>query len=141
MGLHQLYHPEVFQGGKRQHDYFEGWYYKMVSMPDSSNRRDVVAIIPGISLDEQGVRSGFVQVLDSRTSSAWFIPYPDLTASSQELRVDVGDNRFTDDHVTLAISAEGLQLHGEVSINGRTPFPSSLLSPGIIGWYSFIPAM
>ena len=141
MGIHQLYHPEVFQGSHKQHDYFEGWYYKMVSPPDGTGQHDVVAVIPGVSFDDTGKSTAFVQVLDSRSSSSWFVPYQDFSASSDELRVTIGRNQFTAEQVTLDVEAEGLELRGDVRIIGRTPFPVSLCSPGIMGWYSFIPAM
>lgn len=40
--------PEMFQGNKKKKNYFEGWYFKMVSADDSS----IISVIPGVSLSE-----------------------------------------------------------------------------------------
>ena len=57
-----IFHPEQFQGWNRKRNYFEGWYFKVVS-EDESN---AIAIIPGLAINAQGKRQPFIQVLDGK---------------------------------------------------------------------------
>jgi hypothetical protein len=43
--------------------------------------------------------------------------------------------------VQLAIDAAGQTLAGEVRFEGITPWPVTLTSPGIMGWYGWVPFM
>jgi hypothetical protein len=60
--LHTLWHPACYHGWGRSKRFFEGWYYKLVSV----NEAHAFAIIPGIAMDENGQKQAFIQVLDGK---------------------------------------------------------------------------
>lgn len=50
----------MYHGWGKSTSYFEGWYIKMID----STRSHAYAVIPGISLGENGENHAFIQVLD-----------------------------------------------------------------------------
>lgn len=134
-------HPEAFHGVGKANNFFEGWYIKLVSA-DQAQRW---AVIPGIFI---GLKSGdslpksqaFVQVLDGQTGRSWFHEFPveAFSASTTEFSVSVGDNHFDSRGVTLNLP----QLKGRIDYSTPLdPWPVTLQSPGIMGWYGLVPFM
>jgi tocopherol cyclase len=135
-------HPEAFHGRGRSHNFFEGWYIKLVS-PDAAQRW---AVIPGIfrGLESAGnpgsADMAFVQVLDGQTGRSWFHEYPvsEFRASTKSFDVWVGDNHFSPEGVELNLP----QLKGSIQYTSPLdPWPVTLASPGIMGWYGLVPFM
>lgn len=133
-------HPEAFHGQGKKHNFFEGWYIKLVSA-DKSQRW---AVIPGIfrSLKSAGQNAdiAFVQVLDGQTGRSWFHEFKpeQFEASTHEFKVSVGDNHFDSHGVTLNLP----QLKGRIEFaTDIDPWPVTAKSPGIMGWYSMVPFM
>ncbi len=133
--VYRLYHPEVFQGNLRKKNYFEGWYYKVVNQDQSC----ALAIIPGVSIGREEPDHAFVQVLDGIACKSHYFRYEinEFKASSRELDVHIGPNRFT----LEGLKIDCLGFKGEIKFSNRHPIPTSILSPGIMGWYSFTPMM
>lgn len=132
--------PSCFQGGRRRGQYFEGWYYKLVTADGGR----AMAVIPGVFIDDDGDGGqAFVQVFDGRSNETFFIPYPrtDFTARDGVFDVTIGENRFTADGVTLDTRHADCTLAGSLSFSGLSPWPRTLVSPGIMGWYSWVPFM
>ena len=128
--------PVLFQGNLRAKNYFEGWYFKHVS----ADRRSVFALIPGVSLSAKGSRS-FVQFIDGSTGATRWFPYP-LEAfgySLDRFEVGVGNNTFSLAGVQARLEDENGVIEARLSYAGITPLPSTLLWPGIMGPYSFVP--
>lgn len=129
-------HPEAFHGIGRSGGYFEGWYIKLVSA-DLTQRW---AVIPGIFRDDAGGGEAFVQVLDGLTGRSWFHSFPadDFHAADDRFSVSVGANTFDDRGVALALP----QLRGTVQYAAPLrPFPVTVRTPGIMGWYAYVPVM
>lgn len=135
--LPRLFRPPVYQGRKHPKRYFEGWYFKFVD----AGGDHIWSVIPGISYS--GDSHSFVQVIHASTGNSYYIRYPTeaFSYSRRSLLVQVGPNRFTEDHVTLDINHESLHMKGELRMERLRPFPVSLASPGIMGWYSYVPFM
>ncbi|NNF33295.1 MAG: hypothetical protein HKN68_04260 [Saprospiraceae bacterium] len=133
--LYRLYHPEIFQGNLRKNNYFEGWYYKLVTADESH----AMAIIPGVSIGREEPDHAFVQLLDGVNCKSYYYRYPieAFQAAEKELDVRIGNNHFILDGLTIDTD----DFKGTVQFSGRHPLPTSLLSPGIMGWYSFTPMM
>ncbi len=53
----------------------------------------------------------------------------------------VGPNRFQVDGVALRLEAPERTVVGELHFSGVTPWPVTLLTPGIMGWYAWMPFM
>ncbi len=134
--LRGILHPEG--GHALGAESFEGWYVKLVSA-DASQRW---AVIPGIFRGAAGGQAdeAFVQVLDGATGRSWYHRFPvaEFSAAADRLDVRVGPNRFTADAISLDLP--GLQ--GTVRITSPLdPWPVRLWSPGVMGWYAWVPTM
>jgi hypothetical protein len=130
-------HPERYHGHGKRAPFFEGWYFKLVNAAE--NRR--LAIIPGIFMGQN--HHAFVQVLDGMTGRASYHRYPAeaFAAAHDAFDVCVGSNRFSADAITLDIHDSHLSLRGEVHFDALTPWPVTLTSPGIMGWYGWLSFM
>jgi hypothetical protein len=141
MSLHSLYHPEIFQGRHKKKNYFEGWYFKM-AIP--SKELEVLSVIPGVAFGatEQD-RHSFIQVISSRENRSWNIqfPYEAFKADKHNLIVEIAGNRFTPEEITLNLDKEDLTLTGTIKNLGINAFPVTFPSPGIMGWYAYVPFM
>lgn len=130
-----LWHPERYHGWGKKKSYFEGWYYKMVS-PDESF---AFALIPGISRDAAGKSHAFIQLIDGTKSKSYYEEFniEDFETSANKFEVNVGDNQFSLERVTIDLPF----MKGQIGISNVTPWPSEFGAPGVMGWYSFVPMM
>lgn len=133
--LRATWHPDEYHGWGRSRRYFEGWYFKLVS-PDEKH---ALAIIPGISMDENGNRHSFVQVMDGKACQAQYHRFgaDEFRPDPQCFEVRVGANQFSADKINLDLPG----ISGEISFQNTSPWPKMLGAPGIMGWYSFVPFM
>lgn len=133
-----IFNTEVFQGNLTKKNYFEGWYYKHVS----ADRNSVLAFIPGISLAVNNPHS-FIQIIDGITGETHYISYKleDFSGAKDKHYVKVGKSIFTDKFIDIDIEDESICVKGRLEYTDITKYPKSLLSPGIMGWYSYIPFM
>jgi tocopherol cyclase len=134
----RLFKPEVFLGNLKKKGYFEGWYFKHVG-----REKKTIALIPGISIEPEHEGHAFIQVLDGYTDETHYVEFPfsDFSASKQELDICIAENRFGISGLELDIDRPELKLKGRVTYSGIVPFPVTLRSPGIMGWYSYLPRM
>jgi hypothetical protein len=78
--------------------------------------------------------------LDGKTGRSWFHEFPieAFEAETEEFRVSVGDNHFDSHGVTLNLP----QLKGTIKYSTPIdPWPVTLASPGIMGWFGLVPFM
>jgi tocopherol cyclase len=131
-------HPAWYQGYRARPPYFEGWYFKLID-PTEQHR---YAVIPGIFLGQDGSHA-FVQVLDGVTGETTYHEYPADAFQAAEDRFDVrvGPNRFTPEQIELQIASAERTVTGALRFAGPTPWPVTLLSPGVMGWYAWVPWM
>jgi tocopherol cyclase len=133
--LKVLWTPEAFQGWGRRKRYFEGWYFKLVSADEAS----ALAVIPGLAYDERGEGHAFVQVLDGRRHTASYhrMALEAFQPDARRFALRLGDNYFSAERLELNLP----ELQGSLTLAGRVPWPVSAFSPGIMGWYAFVPFM
>ena len=142
--LRGVLHPEGYHGTGKGNGFFEGWYVKLVSA-DLSQRW---AVIPGIfkgidtadSQERVSNHEAFIQVLDGSTGRSWFYSFPSVEfyAAEDKFDIQIGNNSFNEKEVILDLP----QLKGKISITSEfKPWPVSFSSPGIMGWYGFVPFM
>jgi tocopherol cyclase len=138
MLLHKLFHPEVFQGSLKKSNYFEGWYIKNVS----SDLEHAIAFIPGISLSEEDPHA-FIQFVDgiNRITAYFRYPLESFVFDKKKFRIKVGDSFFSDEQISIDLSNNEFNIKGTLNFSGHKRFPKSITMPGIMGWYSYIPAM
>lgn len=133
-------HPNVYHGHGKKPPFFEGWYYKLIDA--SENQR--YAIIPGVFLSQTPeLQHAFIQVLDGLNGTASYhtFPFEQFEASKETFDVRIGPNHFTENAITLKIDDAQGKLNGTLQFEGITPWPVTLTSPGIMGWYGWLPFM
>ena len=136
--IKRLYRPELFQGNLRKKKYFEGWYFKHVSQDLSQ----VYSFIPGVSLSTSHAHS-FIQVINGISGKTDYVEYSldEFTWDKNRLSLKVGKSSFTENYVDINITGNNLDITGHIDYDNIVKYPKSLFSPGIMGWYSFIPFM
>lgn len=135
--LPRIFRPEVYQGNKNPSSYFEGWYMKLV---DSAGEQ-IWSFIPGISYSAD--THCFVQVIHANSGKTWYFRFPEqeFKSSHRIFSSTIGPNRFSLEGLYIDLSLPDLSLKGEILFKDTHPFPGTLVSPGIMGWYSFAPRM
>jgi len=133
--LKAIWKPELYHGWGRRKRFFEGWYYKIVSI----NQKNAFAFIPGIAMDENGLKQAFIQVLDGKNLKSNFIKFSfdDFKANPLKHDLSIGGNRFTLNSIELNLS----EIKGKLVFRNLIPWSKSLFSPGIMGPFSFLPFM
>lgn len=134
----RLYNPEIFQGNLRKKQYFEGWYFKQVSRDQTYT----FSFIPGVSLVENDPHA-FIQIMNGYEATSDYIRYPvnEFSWDSRRLFLKVGSSTFTASGIILNIESENINLTGKIDFSNMIRYPKSIFSPGIMGWYSFVPFM
>lgn len=137
--LRNTLHPERYHGrtGRQPTPFFEGWYFKVVDRT-GQNR---FAFIPGIFWNNRP--HAFIQVLDGSKGEAHYHEYPVEAFSTPEDRFDLrlGESRFSTKSFTLAIDKPEQRITGSLQLSGNIPWPVRMTSPGIMGWYAWVPYM
>lgn len=136
--IFRIYKPEVFQGNLKMKNYFEGWYFKHVS----ANLRQAYSFIPGVSLNETDPHA-FIQVINGSDGQSEYLTFPlsEFSWKTSRLFVKIGKSIFTDKFVELNLSNEKLKINGKIEYSNMVHYPKTPFSPGIMGWYSFVPFM
>ncbi len=119
--------------------YFEGWYFKLVA-PGGSPR---MAIIPGVFLgDDPSTSHAFVQTLDGESGRTTYHRFPldSFRAHPSDFSIQVGPNLFSQREVALDLDGPA-RITGVVRLDGAQGWPVTRRSPGIMGWYAYIPFM
>ncbi|MBN2510558.1 MAG: hypothetical protein JXB03_09780 [Spirochaetales bacterium] len=139
--LTKVMKPEIFQGERYLRrpgaQYFEGWYCKQVS----ADGRQVLALIPGISLGSDP--HSFIQLINGRSGETAYARYP-LSAfryARNSFDVSVGESRFTRRGIEVDIRQEGTVITGKLDYRETVPWPGTITAPGIMGWYGYVPVM
>ncbi len=155
--LSRIWNPAEYQGGSVSRRYFEGWYFKQVDAAE----RDIVALIPGVSYSADGSKShSFVQLISTVGEAHYFmLPAEEFEAlpaaggkdptsvRGASFGIRVGRCTFSDTGMSLDLAdppsgdAPGRTLKGEIGFGRWSPWPVSTFSPGIMGWYRFVPRM
>ena len=128
----RLYQPEFYQGPNRLGRYFEGWYYKTV-IGDRA-----FSLIPGVSRAPDDPHA-FVQYVDGDEGRSVYHRFP-LDAFSYRkdvFEISIGEHRFSSNRFAVKLP----DFTCDLTIGEARGWPSSLFSPGTMGWYSFVPFM
>jgi len=136
--VRRIWTPALFRGGGRSRRYFEGWYFKMHG-PDGARP---MAVIPGIALGADGAGHAFVQLIEDAGATSYFeYALEDFTYSRRRFEVAVGPNAFSESGMSLDLAGPAGHVMAEIEFGGWSPWPVTALSPGIMGWYRFVPFM
>jgi tocopherol cyclase len=135
--LRATMNPAWYHGHGRRGPFFEGWYFKCIDATTAHKW----AIIPGVFLGKDP--HAFIQVLDGSGVRAWYHRYPleAFWAAPASFAVHVGASRFSDRMIELRIDKPEQSIHGRLTFAQPRPWPVTLRSPGIMGWYAWVPTM
>ena len=135
--IKKIYRPEIFQGHNKKEGYFEGWYFKMVDR----NLDNIYAVIPGVSISKDP--HAFIQVMDGKNAASqnFRFDFSDFKYSTEEFKIQIGGNLFSPDNLVLDIKQDSSTIKADLSFEKLTPWPKSVLAPGAMGWYAFVPFM
>ncbi len=136
--IRKIYDPGRVQWDGRKNHYFEGWYFKSVS----ADRSSAAAVIPGFSV-EKDTRHSFIQFYDAVRRKSYYFRYgfEDFLYSKKKFEVSVGKSGFSAESMHLDIESQGTRIKGGLEFERIAPWPVTFLSPGVMGWYSFVPGM
>lgn len=132
--------PGIYHGRKKKKDFFEGWYFKMVDSTESN----AYAVIPGVSISLDSLRShAFIMFLDARAHRMYYFRYPlsDLKASEKDFELTIGESSFSIVDMKLNLEKGENRITAHICFTDTYPWPVKLLSPGVMGWYAFVPGM
>lgn len=137
--IHTTLHPECYHGHQARPPFFEGWYYKLID--ETGQRR--YAVIAGVAQTGDENAHAFVQTLDGETGASVYQRYPlkDFWAASDAFYVVIGPNHFSAAHLKVDLPDAALSMRGDLTFCDLTPWPVSVVSPGMMGWYGWIPGM
>lgn len=139
--MFDIWRPEKFHGEKKIRSFFEGWYFKIVD----ASRNHRYAVIPGLFLasEDPDESHAFIQILDGMAAQASYTRYPvdSFWSSTDRFDIRIGPNRFTLDYFSLEIDTPERRAEGTLRFADLSPWPVTLLSPGAMGWYAFVPFM
>jgi hypothetical protein len=138
--LNGVLDPDIYHGFGKRGPYFEGWYYKLVN-PNGDQRW---TIIPGVYIGAKPDDShSFIQVMNGITGKTYYFDFPfdQFISNVKDFRVSIGKNEFSANQIHLEIENDEIELSGSLTFNGLTPWPVTWQSPGIMGWYAWVPGM
>lgn len=138
--LNKTWKPEVFQGEGKNKEYFEGWYFKIVDKEEKT----AYAIIPGISISKDPSKShAFIMFSDARNHQMEYFKYSitDFGFKRDKFEISIGKNFFSLYKVNLGLEDDQNKIEAELEFKNIFPWPVKLFSPGVMGWYAFIPFM
>jgi hypothetical protein len=116
MYLKKITHPEYFQGNRKKNNYFEGWYYKLVT----SDQKVSIAFIPGISINKKDPHT-FIQVFISKDDHLKTHYYrfksDDFTYSYDQFQTQIATNLFTLNEVNVKLDHEAMSVSGTIYLD------------------------
>jgi tocopherol cyclase len=131
--IRSIIHPEQFHGFTKKKNFFEGWYFKIVS----KNEDRSLAFIPGIAINGDGKKNAFIQIVDGNRNEAQFIEYQasDFTAHKKRFQLEIAGNHFNNNGIDLNLP----NLEGRVIFDNHVKWPGNILSPNVMGPLNYFP--
>ncbi len=128
--------PARYHGKPSSRPYFEGWYFKQ------SCDNGVFVAIPGIFRGaESGEDIAFIQLIFGAGHQSYFLSYPasEFACHPRRFELCIGGNCFSNQELNLSIPEIGLTAN--LRYTGHVPLHTNLLSPSVMGPFSYLPKM
>ncbi len=136
----RIFNPDMPHLHGRKRPYFEGWYYKIIDHTE----KHVFAIIPGVFFGQSPQNDhAFIQLIDGNSTQVFIEKFPitQFESSNQSFNIQLGANHFSANEMKLDLHFENHTFQGNLLFKNINPWPVSLFSPGIMGWYAYVPFM
>ncbi|MBH1941774.1 hypothetical protein I5677_12800 [Mobilitalea sibirica] len=137
--IRKIFYPELFQGKYKKKNYFEGWYFKLID----PTMKHAIAVIPGVSIGS-GMQDShaFIQVLlNNNTVEIFRFHYTDFSYNEKKFEIRIANNYFSRDKIHLNLIGKDIIIKGKLSFYNIIKLPKTILKPGIMGYFSYIPFM
>ncbi|MGY8751066.1 MAG: tocopherol cyclase family protein [Fidelibacterota bacterium] len=131
--------PEQYHGKSNKNPFFEGWYHKITTVHGKS-----IVIIPGI------YRSGlidyetaFLMIYNGENGKVDYLTYStdEFICDPNKYELKLGNNTFSLNEIKLNINTSVIKVKGHVKNQNIKPWPVTILEPGCMGWYAYVPTM
>lgn len=112
-------------------------------MVDYSEKR-AYAVIPGVSIARDPLKShAFIMFLDARAQKMNYFRYSldDMKAGDKKFELIIGESFFSTSEMNLNLKQGRDRIIARISFKDTYPWPVKMLSPGVMGWYAFVPGM
>lgn len=119
-----------FHGDNKNHSYFEGWYFKQ------QIGSEVFAIIPSISINKDGTKLAFVQIITNTNSYNIEYSFSQFKVSKNKLFIKIGRNIFCDKYIYLDIKNKYIICKGKILFSKFTPIKYNIM--GVFGLFPFM---
>jgi tocopherol cyclase len=135
--LRNVLNPDLYHGKNKNKNFFEGWYFKLVS-PD---KKHVLAFIPGITLFNDS--HCFIQVLNGDDGNFQYFRFHINKFKSDSLffNIYIGDNNFSMENIILNLEDRSNCIKGHIKLSKSVKWPDSFLNPGSMGFYNYLTFM
>jgi tocopherol cyclase len=138
--LNGIMEPDSYHGFGKSGPFFEGWYFKLIN--STGDQRWTV--IPGVYIGAKpGDSHSFIQMMNGVNGKAYYIDYPydQFRSDEKKFQTSIGRNEFSAKRIHLEIENDEILVEGDLTFNGLTPWPVTWHSPGIMGWFAWVPGM
>lgn len=127
----------AYHGETKQHTFFEGWYLK------HQIEQQTYAFIPGISIEQDGSKHPFIQIIHDDSSHMIHFAEDDFFAEEDHFHVRIGNNVFGEEGISLDIQdeKENLSISGQITYGPFAPIQRSKFAPSIMGPFSYLSFM
>lgn len=133
----------AFQNQNRK-NYFEGWYFKQVSSDESV----ILSLIPSMMRSKNKERAMLQIILAENIGGNWQIltdqldfPISEFKPQDNPFSINVGGNTFSKEDLSLDVNADNIKISGNVFFEPFTTLPTTMVSPTIMGPFSYLPFM
>lgn len=129
-----------YKGSHKKKHYFEGWYYKCVSLNDDHT----ISLIPGISKNDKEPHA-FIQVIvnNHKKIMTQYVRFnmSDFNYNKQTNQVTIQDNIFGINAFEINIKTDEIQIKGRLVLENHMPIKTNRISPSIMGFFKYFPFM
>lgn len=137
--LYLIRNPELFQGKnklKNCKQYFEGWYFKHIK------DNNAISFIPGINVQDK-TPYAFIQIITNKKSYYINYKFHEFRYGFNPFFVKIGNNYFSKDGINIKINDKNKNIYisGNLKYKNLLPINKNLLSPNIMGPFSYVPFM
>ena len=136
-----IINPDLYHGNNKKSNFFEGWYFKLVD----KNMTNVISLIPGIYLGKSIENShSFIQILQGNKANYSYKKFAKdefSSKSNSELNINIANSSFSLNEISLSINDDIDNITGCVRFKNVLKWPDSIINPGSMGYYNFIPFM
>lgn len=114
----------------RKSKYFEGWYFKH----QIGSR--IIAFIPGIHIEGDGGKKGFIQIISNDSSYFITFPYSQCKFNRKKCIIKIGANIFSKRGIKVNLHTPDIQIMGRIKY-GKL----ERIKYCIMGYYRYLPFM